>query len=90
VASSDGHPIEGSFTFTATAAAAGTTPAAAVPTLGTAQPGTTQAPAPASNAPQPIPWSVMGFVAVAVGILVTLGLMTKRRLTPDADKDTEG
>src|SRR6476619_5060407 len=40
VASSDGHPIEGSFTFTATAAAAGTTAAAAVPTMGTAQPGT--------------------------------------------------
>jgi len=90
VASSDGHPIEGSFTFTATAAAAGTTAAAAVPTMGTAQPGTTQAPTPASNAPQSIPWSVMIFVAVAVGILVVLGLMAKRRLTPGAGSDTEG
>ena len=72
VASSDGHPIEGSFTFTATAAAAGTTPA----------------PAPAGS--QQFPWSVMVFVAVGVGILVALGLMAKRRLTPDQGGDTEG
>ncbi|MGO4804429.1 copper resistance protein CopC [Arthrobacter sp. 2MCAF15] len=82
VASSDGHPIEGSFTFTATAAASSTTTAAAVPTMGTAQPGTTPAPAPAPAGSQPFPWSVMVFVAVAVGILVALGLMAKRRLTP--------
>ena len=89
VASSDGHPIEGSFTFTATAAAAGTTAAAAVPTMGTAQPGTTPAPAPASAGSQQFPWSVMVFVAVGVGILVALGLMAKRRLTPDAGSDPE-
>ncbi|MGY3318745.1 copper resistance CopC family protein [Arthrobacter sp. TE12232] len=88
VASSDGHPIEGSFTFTATAAASGTTAASAVPTMGTAQPGATQAPAPVPDASQPFPWSVMGFVAVGVGILVALGLMAKRRLTPDADSET--
>jgi methionine-rich copper-binding protein CopC len=90
VASSDGHPIEGSFTFTATAAAAGTTAAAAVPTMGTAQPGTTPAPAPAPAGSQQFPWSVMVFVAVGVGILVALGLMAKRRLTPDEGGDTEG
>jgi len=89
VASSDGHPIEGSFTFTATAAATGTTAAAAVPTMGTAQPGNTPAPAPASNDSQPFPWSVMGFVAVGVGILVALGLMAKRRLTPDEGSDAD-
>jgi methionine-rich copper-binding protein CopC len=89
VASSDGHPIEGSFTFTATAAATGTTAAAAVPTLGTAQPGITPTPTPVttSTVSPPFPWSVMGFVAVGVGILVALGLMAKRRLTPDADTD---
>ena len=90
VASSDGHPIEGSFTFTATAAATGTTAAAAVPTMGTAQPGTTPAPAPAPAGSEPFPWSVMIFVAVAVGILVALGLMAKRRLTPGEGSDTEG
>ncbi|MFF2032170.1 copper resistance protein CopC [Arthrobacter sp. NPDC058192] len=89
VASSDGHPIEGSFTFTAAAAAPGATAAAAVPTLGTPQPGTTQAPTPAPDASQPFPWSVMGFVAVGIGILVALALMAKRRLTPDAGSDTE-
>jgi methionine-rich copper-binding protein CopC len=89
VASSDGHPIEGSFTFTATAAATGTTAAAAVPTMGTPQPGITPAPAPASsNVSPPFPWSVMGFVAVGIGILVALGLMAKRRLTPDTDADS--
>lgn len=87
VASSDGHPIEGSFTFTA--AAAGTTSAAAVPTMGTAQPGTTPAPAPAPAGSEQFPWSVMVFVAVGVGILVALGLMAKRRLTPDEGSDTE-
>jgi methionine-rich copper-binding protein CopC len=87
VASSDGHPIEGSFTFTATAAAKGTTAAAAVPTLGTAQPGITPTPTAVSTVSPPFPWSVMGFVAVGVGILVALGLMAKRRLTPDADTD---
>jgi len=94
VASSDGHPIEGSFNFTATAAAPGGTAAAAVPTIGTAQPGTTQSPIPAADASEPFPWSVMGFVAVAIGILVALGLMARRRLTPGGGKgagsDTEG
>mgnify|MGYP000229650095 CR=1 FL=1 len=88
VASSDGHPIEGSFTFTATAAA-GPTSAAAVPTMGTAQPGTTPAPAPAPAGSEQFPWSVMVFVAVGVGILVALGLMAKRRLTPDEGSDTD-
>ena len=87
VASADGHPIEGTFTFTAAAAGAGSTavgtaPASgSVPTLGTAQPGTTIAPSPpVPDASQPFPWSIVIFVAVAVGILVALGLMAKRRL----------
>ncbi|WP_427134469.1 copper resistance CopC family protein [Pseudarthrobacter sp. S9] len=91
VASSDGHPIEGTFTFTVTAGAgagagvAGST-AAAVPTLGTAQPGTTAAPEKAPNASEPFPWSLVIFVGTAVGILVALGLMTQRRLTPAGDE----
>ena len=94
VASSDGHPIEGTFTFTAAAApgatAAGSAPASgSVPTLGTAQPGTTFAPTPAPDASQPFPWSIVMFVAVAVGILVALGLMAKRRLDSDDDADSE-
>lgn len=91
VASSDGHPIEGSFTFTATAGTAGSTaPAAAVPTLGTAQPGTTPAPEKSPDASQPFPWSIVIFVGTAVGILVALGLMAKRRLTPGDDGPDDG
>lgn len=92
VASSDGHPIEGTFGFTATAAATGSTSGAAsnaVPTMGTAQPGTTIAATPVPDASQPFPWSIVIFVAVAIGILVALGLMAKRRLQA-ADGDTEG
>ncbi|MCX6498679.1 MAG: copper resistance protein CopC [Arthrobacter sp.] len=95
VVSADGHPIEGNFSFTAAAAggdsaAAGTAPAAGtVPTLGTAEPGTTIAPSPAPDASQPFPWSIVLFVAVAIGILVTLGLMAKRRLN-DGQDDGDG
>ncbi len=96
VASSDGHPIEGTFNFTATAASSGAatgTPTAggaapapgSVPTLGTAQPGTTMAPSTAPDASQPFPWSIVVFVAVAVGILVALALMAKRRLSDGDD-----
>ncbi|MEV8040563.1 copper resistance CopC family protein [Arthrobacter sp. NPDC080082] len=96
VASSDGHPIEGTFGFTAAAAAPGAgtsvspgaTPAAGantVPTMGTAEPGTTIAPTPVKDASEPFPWSIVIFVAVAIGILVALGLMAKRRLQAGDD-----
>ncbi len=84
VASSDGHPIEGAFSFTA-AAAGGGSAAGTVPTMGTAAPGTTIAPTPVADASQPFPWSIVLFVAVAVGIVVTLGLMAKRRLNAGDD-----
>lgn len=97
VVSADGHPIEGTFSFTATAAgggsaAAGTAPGT-VPTLGTAEPGTTIASSPAPDASQPFPWSIVLFVAVAVGILVALGLTAKRRLNDgigDGSGDDDG
>jgi len=96
VASSDGHPIEGTFGFTAAGAApagaatAATAPAGTVPTLGTAQPGTTVAPTPVPDASQPFPWSIVLFVAVAVGILVALALSAKRRLNAGDDDATGG
>ncbi|HSN35248.1 MAG TPA: copper resistance CopC family protein [Arthrobacter sp.] len=89
VASSDGHPIEGSFTFTATAGATGSTAAATVPTMGTAQPGVTTAPEPTSSSAEPFPWSIVIFVGTAIGILVVLGLMAKSRLKPGPGGDTE-
>ena len=108
VVSSDSHPIEGTFGFTATAAAAGAAssgttagatppgttpsgapPSAAVPTMGSAQPGTVVTPAPAENASQPFPWSLVIFAAVAVGLLVAIGILAKRRLTAGSDDETE-
>lgn len=99
VVSSDSHPIEGTFGFTATAAAAGAapsetsaagaSPSAAVPTMGSAQPGTVATPAPAENASQPFPWSLVIFAAVAVGLLVAIGILAKRRLTSGSDDETE-
>ncbi|WP_104063145.1 copper resistance CopC family protein [Arthrobacter sp. 4R501] len=97
VVSSDSHPIEGTFGFTATAAAAGAapsgtsaagaSPSAAVPTMGTAQPGTVAAPVPAEGASEPFPLSLVIFAAVAVGLLVAIGILAKRRLTADSDDD---
>ncbi|XAS64348.1 copper resistance CopC family protein [Micrococcaceae bacterium Sec5.8] len=89
VASADGHPIEGTFTFTATAGAAGTTAAAAVPTMGTAQPGTAPAPSTPASSAEPFPWSIVIFVGTAVGIVVALGLMAKSRLKTDSGKDAD-
>jgi methionine-rich copper-binding protein CopC len=106
VVSSDSHPIEGSFTFTATSGAAApgtatsgsgstaavTSPAGtqgAVPTLGTAQPGVTPAPEIVPDSSEPFPWSLVIFAAVALGILVTLAVMAKRRLVPSEDEEQE-
>lgn len=79
VVSSDSHPIEGTFAFTATAAAAGST-AAPVQTLGTPQPGETQAAGTVRDSSEPFPWSIVVFAAVALGLLITLGVLARRRL----------
>ena len=89
VVSSDSHPIEGTFTFTAAGAAAGSTAAAAVPTMGTAQPGITPAPSQPVSSAEPFPWSLVIFVGTAVGILVVLALMAKSRLKSDSGSGTE-
>ncbi len=85
VVSSDSHPIEGTFSFTATAGAAGSTAAAPVPTVGTPQPGLTPAPEKAPDASEPFPWSLVVFAAVAVGLLVALGVLARRRLGANDD-----
>ncbi|WP_426989451.1 copper resistance CopC family protein [Pseudarthrobacter sp. Y6] len=99
VVSSDSHPIEGTFGFTATAAAAGAapsgtsaagaSPSAAIPTMGTAQPGTVATPAPAADASAPFPWSLVIFAGVAVGLLVAIGILAKRRLTAGSDAEDD-
>lgn len=103
VVSSDSHPIEGTFTFTASSGAAGSTPAVPVPTVGTPQPGITPAPEKVPDASEPFQWSVVVFAAVALGLLVTLGVLARRRLgtgndpeepdageAPDAEDDDAG
>lgn len=87
VVSSDSHPIEGTFTFTATAGAEGSTAAAPVPTVGTQQPGVTPAPENAPNAAEPFPWSLVVFAAVAVGLLVALGILARRKLVMGNDEE---
>ncbi|MET3721577.1 MULTISPECIES: copper resistance CopC family protein [unclassified Arthrobacter] len=101
VVGSDSHPIEGAFGFTATAAAEGASPSglstpgttvgptasAAIPGMGTAQPGTIVAPEPAADASEPFPWSLVIFAAVALGLLVTIGILAKRRLTSGSDDE---
>lgn len=99
VVSSDSHPIEGTFTFTAAAGSttavstpAGATPSvsapsAAVPTAGTAAPGTgTSEPAP--DASQPFPWSIVGLAVVAVGLVIYLAVTARKKLA--ASNDPEG
>jgi copper resistance protein C len=87
VVSSDSHPIEGAFTFTATAGSttpgggtASASPSSVVPSAGTAAPGSTEAPQKAPDASQPFPWSIVGFAAVALALLVFLGITARRKL----------
>ncbi|MDQ0798596.1 copper resistance protein CopC [Arthrobacter sp. SLBN-112] len=98
VVSSDSHPIEGTFTFTAasgsapsgTAASGSPTTAGAVPAIGTAKPGVTEEPSAPAAAGEPFQWSIVLFAAVAVGLLVTLGVLARRRLSGDGDMPDDG
>ncbi|WP_026542067.1 copper resistance CopC family protein [Paenarthrobacter nicotinovorans] len=99
VVSSDSHPIEGTFTFTATAGSttpggsAGASPSvpasssAAVPTAGTGAPATGKS-EPAADASQPFPWSIVGLAVVAVGLVIFLAVTARRKLA--ASNDSEG
>ena len=97
VVSSDSHPIEGTFVFTAASAAPGASPAGSptaagtvpgtAPAMGTAQPGTTAEPADPADAGQPFQWSIVIFAAVAAGLLATLAVLARRRLTAGTDEE---
>ncbi|WP_311211537.1 MULTISPECIES: copper resistance protein CopC [unclassified Arthrobacter] len=103
VVSSDSHPIEGTFTFTATAGSttaangsaaaspSASAPSAAVPTAGTAAPGTaapgTGNSEPAADASQPFPWSIVGLAVVAVGLVIFLAVTARRKLAASNDSD---
>ncbi|MGO4472237.1 copper resistance protein CopC [Arthrobacter sp. M-10] len=96
VVSSDSHPIEGTFTFTAKAGSttagggsASTAPSAEVPTAGTAAPGSTTTPEKVPDASQPFPWSIVIFAVVAAGLLVFLGITARRRLAGVGSDDPD-
>ncbi|WP_018763079.1 copper resistance CopC family protein [Arthrobacter sp. 135MFCol5.1] len=103
VVSSDSHPIEGTFTFTAASGSApagaaasvpapseSSTAASAVPGMGTARPGVTEEPSAPAGAAEPFQWSIVLFAAVAVGLLVSLGVLARRRLSGDGDTLDDG
>lgn len=91
VVSSDSHPIEGTFGFTAEGAAEGSAPAtgptaaATVPGMGTAEPGVTAEPSVPADSGEPFQWSIVVFAAAAVGLLVALAVIAKRRLSAGGD-----
>lgn len=82
--SSDSHPIEGEFTFTATSASTATAGAAvgAGPVVSVqAQPEATPETAPDESA---VPWSVIGLGIVLVGLVIALLVVARRRLGKDS------
>ncbi|MEV7661647.1 copper resistance CopC family protein [Paenarthrobacter sp. NPDC089316] len=101
VVSSDSHPIEGTFKFTATAgsttAGSGSAAAspsasassAAVPSVGTAPPGTGSS-APAADASQPFPWSIVVIAIVAVALVIFLAVTARRKLAAPEDENGPG
>lgn len=84
--SSDGHPIEGQFAFTALAPSAGTgavenssgPSAVAGPVQAVQEP----SPAAAEKAPDSsaVPWSVFGLVGVLIVVVIAMVVVAKRRL----------
>ena len=81
--SSDSHPIEGEFGFTATAAATAATGQAvgAGPVTSVMpEPESVQKPVEDESA---VPWSIFGLVAVLLGVVVAMVVVSRRRLATD-------
>ena len=73
-----------------TSAAGSSTAAGTVPSMGTAQPGVTEEPSSPARAGEPFQWSIVIFAVVAVGLLVALGVLARRRLNGDGDAREKG
>jgi hypothetical protein len=58
--------------------------------MGTAKPGVTEEPSEPAAAGEPFQWSIVIFAVVAVGLLVALGVLARRRLTDDGDDGDAG
>lgn len=81
--SSDSHPIEGEFGFTATAAATAATGPAVV-----AGPGASVSPEPqgaqaVDKDSNTAPWAIVGLVVVLLGIVVAMVVLARRRLAKE-------
>lgn len=86
--SSDSHPIEGEFSFTATAAGGGASSAATAGPIVGAGPAASVSAIPEA-APEAaadnsaVPWSIIGLVVVLVGVVVAMVVVARRRLTSE-------
>ena len=82
--SSDSHPIEGEFSFTATAAGAAATGGAAV---GAGPIKSVDAPTDAATEPvqdsSSVPWSVFALIGVLIVVVVAMVVVARRRLSSD-------
>ncbi|MHA7154536.1 copper resistance CopC family protein [Arthrobacter sp. TMN-50] len=80
VVSSDSHPIEGTFAFTAAAASAGQTPGASVGTQGPIE--IVQA---EQTSDGEFPWSIVVMVMVLIALAVVLAVTARKKLRQGAD-----
>ncbi|MGG5172244.1 copper resistance CopC family protein [Pseudarthrobacter sp. J1738] len=93
IVSSDAHRTQENFTFTAKAGSpaadgsgttAATAPSGDGAVAGTAAPGSPGPETATDDASEPFPWSIVAFALVAVGLLVALALMARRRIGADS------
>ncbi len=80
--SSDSHPIEGEFTFTAAAAGTGSAPAVGAGPMTSVQ-AVPEKPLEQVKDDSSVPWSVIGLFVVLVGVVVAMVLVARRRLAKD-------
>ena len=80
VVSSDSHPIEGSFAFTAAAGGVGQTPGASVGTQGPIEIEQAE-----QTADGNFPWSIVVMVVVLIGLAVVLAVTARKKLRQGSD-----
>lgn len=80
VVSSDSHPIEGTFTFTAAAGGTAQSPSAAVGTQGPIEIEEAE-----QAAQGDFPWSIVVMVVVLIGLAVFLAITARKRLRQGSD-----
>jgi len=80
--SSDSHPIEGAFSFTASAAGAGPTQAVGAGPMVSVKP-VPEKPLEHVKDESSVPWSVIGLFVVLVGVVFAMVIVARRRLGKD-------